>query len=247
MKKITVGIIGLGRFGSLVVQILSDKFKNVEIKVFTRSEKHLKRNCNFSFVSLEEAAGCDVVIPCVPVSEFEGIIRDIRDHLQTGALLFEVCTVKTHSVKIMERILPKNINIVASHPLFGPDSAKNGLKSLKIVLWKVRISDKKFEKIKEFCENLGLQVLEMSPEKHDKLLAFSQGFAHLIGRVMEHANINSTPINTASFNQLLRVKQFVVNDSFQLFNDMHQFNPFSKKMRRQVKKSLEDLEQSLIC
>ena len=245
-NTIQVGIIGFGRFGQLVTQILKSRFTNVRVLVFARKRKKLGISQDVEFTTLNEVCKCDVVIPCVSISSFEEIIKSIRDKIKPGALLIDVCSVKVHPVEVMIKHIPANVEILATHPTFGPDSAKQGLKGLRIILHNVRVSPSKFAKIKQGCQDIGLKVIEMNPREHDELMAFSLAYTHLIGRIGEKMDIKNTTIDTKGFAQLLKVQTYVVNDSVQLFKDMHNFNPYAQKMREQFHQALTKIEEELV-
>ena len=240
---VQVGIIGYGRFGKLVTRILKSKFRNGHNLVFTRKRETLGVNRGIEFASLDEVCNSDVIIPCVPISSFEEVIKSICGKIKPGALLIDVCSVKVHPVEVMTKYVPTNVEILATHPAFGPDSAGRGLKGLRIIVHKVRISPAKFTRIKQSCRDIGLEVIEMSPKEHDKLMAFSLAYTHLIGRIGERMNVKSTPIDTQGFTQLLKVQGYVVNDTLTLFKDMQNFNPYARKMREQVRQALTKIEE----
>jgi len=243
---VQVGIIGFGRFGKLVARILKSEFEDVHVLVFARKSKKLGINQGIEFATLDEVCNSDVIIPCVPISSFEEVIKSICGRIKPGALLIDVCSVKVHPVEVMTKYIPANVEILATHPAFGPDSAKRGLKGLRIVLHKVRISPAKFTKVKQSCREIGLKVIEMSPKEHDKLMAYSLAYTHLIGRIGERMNIKNTPINTQGFAQLLKVQNYVVNDTFTLFRDMQNFNPYAGEMRQQFCQALDKIEEELV-
>ncbi len=225
--KLSVHILGKGRFGTLLESLLQKHFAN-------------------SIQLIESLIDADVVVPCVPISAFEEVIMSINDKLKPGAIVIDVCSVKMLPVEIMVKHLRQDIEIVATHPIFGPDSAKNGLEELPLVLWPVRISDQKFKVLCEECKKLGLKTIVMSPEEHDKKVAHSQAFAHLIAKVMKIMQLEESSIDTKSFKNLLGVKDTLGNDTEQLFIDMQTKNPFAKIMRENTKRTLEDIEKMLI-
>ena len=243
--KVQVGIIGFGRFGKLVARILGSKFEGVHILVFARRRKKLGISGHIEFTSLDKICNADVIIPCVPISAFEEVIKSICRRIKPGALLIDVCSVKVYPVEVMRKYLPANVEILATHPTFGPDSTKGGLKGLTIVLHKVRISPARLARVKQSCRDIGFEIIEMSPQEHDKLMAFSLAYTHLIGRIGERVNIKSTIINTGGFTQLLKVQGYVVNDTFQLFKDVQNFNPYAGEMRTQVRQALNEIEAEL--
>ncbi len=236
-----IGIIGFGRFGRVLADVLKREFK---IIVFSRPKpKNFPKNPKVNLRSLKETAGCKIVILAVPISVFAQVIKEINPYLKKGSLVVDVCSVKKYPVRIMEKYLPKEIEILATHPLFGPDSIKNGLNGLKIVLFPVRIKKQKYNQIKKWIRKQGLKIIEISPEEHDKLIAKTQAITHLIGRILEKMKINKTLIDTPSFQKLLEIKEVVCGDSWQFFKDIQRFNPYPKKVREDFKRALEKIEK----
>ncbi|MEQ5872109.1 prephenate dehydrogenase/arogenate dehydrogenase family protein [Sagittula sp. NFXS13] len=115
-----VGIIGMGAFGELIARhIVGD------ITVWVYDPKlmiGMERRGVLS-TTLERVAGCVVVVITTPVSSFEAVLRDIGNVCKPGALIVDVGSGKT----IPARLMPKNVRIIATHPLFGPQSALGGL------------------------------------------------------------------------------------------------------------------------
>ncbi|HKC05067.1 MAG TPA: prephenate dehydrogenase/arogenate dehydrogenase family protein [Patescibacteria group bacterium] len=241
----TIGIIGFGRFGKLVSKIISEQLPEFDLMVFSRQQRPPKNSGVLSFASKTAISKCDVIIPCVSISAFKQVVKELKNDIKPGCLFIDVCSVKIFPITVMKEFLPKNVNIVASHPLFGPDSAKNGIKGLKIVLWNVRSKPKIFSKTKKILKKLGFKIIEMSPQEHDKLIAFSQVFTHLVCRMAERMDIKSGVIDTASFQQFLTLKQILINDNFELFLDMNKFNPFAVRMRKKFLQSFLKIERSI--
>ena len=80
----------------------------------------------------------------------------------------------------MKENLNKNIGIIATHPMFGPDSFQTNNK-LKMMMNKVNDPNNQFDVWKEFFENQRIKIIEMSPDDHDKMAAQSQGVTHFLG------------------------------------------------------------------
>jgi len=87
-----------------------------------------------------------------------------------------------------------------------------------------------YNNILKQCRKLGIDVIEMSPIEHDKHMALSQVYTHLLGRIGEEMRLKSTPLDTKGFTKTLEIQQYVVNDDEQLFLDMFKYNPFSSKI-----------------
>jgi len=242
-KKSLVGIIGFGRFGKVLAYILKSEFK---IIVYSKPKpKDFPLDSRINLGSLKEVADCKIVILAVPISSIAQAVKKISPYLKKGSLVVDVCSVKKYPVEIMKKLLPKNINILATHPLFGPDSFKKSPEGLNIVTSPIKIKKTKYNQIKKWIRKKGLNIIEISPDEHDRLAAKTQVITHLIGRILEEMKINKTLIDTSSFKKLLEIKEIICKDSWQLFQDIQRFNPYAKKMRQDFKKALQKIEKMI--
>ena len=122
--SITFGIIGYGRFGKLWANCLS-RFGDIHV-------------CDKKD-SLDKVCTSDILFLTVPISEMMNCCKKITPYLQPHTVVIDTCSVKVEPVRLMKKYLPKNQPIIATHPLFGPDSVKRfGLKHQKIVVNQVR-------------------------------------------------------------------------------------------------------------
>jgi prephenate dehydrogenase len=222
-------IIGFGRFGQLLAKILREEFSVVVFDV--RGNREEAQRLGVEFVTFEQACHAPTVFFCVPISEFEKALRAAVPHLRPGALVMDTCSVKVHPAEVMRRELPETIQALATHPLFGPDSARNGLQGLRIVLCPLRVSQETLDVWRDFWQRRGVAVVEKTPDDHDRLAAYSQGITHFLGRVLGELDLNSTEITTKGFEDILGVIEQTTNDTWQLFVDLQQYNPYTKEMR----------------
>jgi len=131
-------------------------------------------------------------------------------------------------VNIKQQYLPNDINIIATHPLFGPDSIEND-HPLKMMMHKVRDTNKHYEYWKNYFSSKNIDLLEMTPEAHDRQAAKSQGITHFIGRTLEALHAKPTDIDTVGYQALLKVMQQTCHDSWELFMDLQKYNPYTKE------------------
>lgn len=242
-----IGLIGYGRFGALMAGYLSKDFK---VFVYdknpakTLAAKTITSRKTF-LSSLEEVCKKRVVILSVPISEIENILRTIRPLLKENSLVVDVCSVKEYPVMLMRKILPKQVQILATHPLFGPDTAAYSLSGRKIVLCKIRIDDCLYQQIKAFLVKKGLVVIETTPKEHDKEIAQSLVLTHFIGRALMGLKMSGLAIDTRGYKNLMQVLDTVKHDTWQLFQDMNSYNKYSKKIRHDFIRSAVRINKML--
>lgn len=226
-----MGVYGLGRFGEFWASQLA-AFHTVLGWSRNRSRPTPPGVCR---VSEEECLAAPVVVLCVTISAMEEVLGKIAGHLAPGTLVMDTCSVKTYPSNLMIRLLPPEIEILATHPMFGPDSGMNGIADLPIVLSPLRVNEKNAEFWRTSFENMGLRVVDMSPRQHDNEVAFSQGITHFVGRVLGELNLNSSMIGTTAYRGLLEIVRQTCNDPWELFVDLQRFNPHTATMRSRLR------------
>ncbi|MFQ5492759.1 MAG: prephenate dehydrogenase/arogenate dehydrogenase family protein [Candidatus Dojkabacteria bacterium] len=239
-----IGIIGYGRFGSLLEKIFFEHIEGVEILIYDINSKPNSKK----FFSFNETVKSDLVIPAVPIGALESVIKKISPVLPENSTVMDVSSVKVKPVEWMKKHLKAGTKIIASHPVFGPDSTNNGeeFEGLNMMLSNISADRKIYDFVKDFWTKLGVNVLEITPEEHDRYSAYTINYNHLIGRVGQIAGIKPTPIDTKGFKIIYEAMNYVTHDSWELFRDMQLYNPYSKEMREKVRGALGEIESRLI-
>ena len=238
-----IGIIGFGRFGKLAARYLAEDY---DVYVHTRADKASEiESIGARPVSLEEVCRQRIVIPCVPISIFRDFLKQIKGLIRPDALIVDVCSVKEYPIKWMEETLPGTVSILATHPMFGPDSAADSLEGRKICLCKVKIDDSQYRKIRSYLRSKGLEVIEATAKEHDEQIATSLALTHLIGRTLSESGATPLDIDTEGYKRLLHILEVVERDTWQLFTDMHHYNPYARKKRIEFMDVMQDLNSRL--
>lgn len=244
MKKIsTIGIIGFGRFSQLMIRYLADDFTVMVHDRQNRSEAiaHLGGHSG----TLAETCARDMVIPSVPISAMKSILERIRPLLNSDSMVVDVCSVKTYPVKWMMELLPPDVAILATHPMFGPDSAGDTLAGQKIVLCRQRIDSDRYNCISDYLKSWRLVVIETTPEAHDRQMAASLALTHFIGRSLAEYGAKPLEIDTEGYKRLLYTLETVTHDTWELFTDMHKYNPFARDVRDRFRAAVERIDAQL--
>ncbi|MBN1648021.1 MAG: prephenate dehydrogenase/arogenate dehydrogenase family protein [Spirochaetales bacterium] len=229
-----IGIYGLGRFGSFWARCLA-----AEEEIFGYSRSSKPEIPHVTLVDLETLCSCDVVILCVAISAMEEALRNIAPLVKPGSLIMDTCSVKVEPVRLMREILPDEVRFLATHPMFGPDSGKNGIAGLPIVVSQENSNDKEYGYWCERFAGMGLRVHRMTADQHDREAAYTQGVTHFIGRVLDGLHLKPSEIGTLGYRKILEIVEQTCNDPYQLFLDLQKYNPYTRLMRRDLMKSIE--------
>jgi prephenate dehydrogenase len=238
-----IGIIGFGRFGKLTAGYLAEDF---EVLVFNPTDKSTEiKKTGAQKASLKKVCQQKIVILCVPISTFKQVLVDIGPLLKKDVLVVDVCSVKVYPTQWMKQSLPETVSILATHPIFGPDSAADSLKGRKIFLSPVRIAETQYQKIKTYLASKELVLIESTPEDHDEQIAVSLALTHYIGRTLSEFGAARLNIDSEGYKRLLHILDVVEHDTWQLFYDMHRYNPYAKEKRATFMQAMQKIDQQL--
>ena len=182
-----VSIIGFGRFGAMLHSLLS---KGFEVDVF---DKNSIDNSDVNEVSLEDALQNETIFIAVPIRDFENLVKDISKKISSGKTVIDVCSVKVFPKKVMLDNLSNETDIIATHPLFGPDSLKDS--GSVMTMESVRNTFGRYDFWKNYFESQNILIEEITAEEHDMMAARSQGLTHFVGRVIDDFGTNQTRID----------------------------------------------------
>ncbi|GMH04571.1 hypothetical protein Nepgr_006411 [Nepenthes gracilis] len=230
--KLKVGIIGFGNYGQFLAKTLVRQGHTV--LAHSRSNySQIAANLGVSFFYdpndlCEEHP--EVILLCTSILSTESVLRSLPlQRLKRSTLFVDVLSVKEFPRSLLLQILPPDFDILCTHPMFGPESGKNGWSGLPFVYDKVRIGEHEIRVNR--CENFievfrreGCRMVQMSCAEHDRHAAGSQFITHMMGRVLEKLKLEDTPINTKGYESLLNLVENTARDSFELFYGLFLYN-----------------------
>jgi len=222
MKQLA--IIGFGAFGRLAAAQLTGRFAIVV------HDPHVAAAdisaAGGTPLSLEDAASTsDIILVAVPVQQMEATLAGIGRHVRPGTTVIDVASVKMLPSQWLATHIPDSAHIVATHPLFGPQSVARGLEGRQLVICPIR-GDRHL-KVAALGESLGLRVRITSAEEHDREMAYVQALTHLIGRSLAQMQIPDEKLKTQTYQHLIDLTGLIGNDSFELFTAIQTMNPFA--------------------
>ena len=122
-----------------------------------------------------DAASSDIVILAVPMEETVRVATETASLLTNGSLLADLSSVKTGiSDRIAEKI-PRGLEYVSLHPLFGPSIDHLHDQTIIAVSYN---SGQKWSKLARALHGGGAKVQTMSAARHDRAMAYAQGLHH---------------------------------------------------------------------
>ena len=239
----SIGIMGFGAFGRLMARHLQPHFP-LFVCDPERPPDADRAGKGLVPSDVKAVGACDVVILAVPVDRIQTAIAALRPHLRAGTLVLDVGSVKIGPARAMQVELPEDVDILGTHPLFGPQSARHGIRGLKIALCPVR--GHSGPRVAAFLRKvLGLRVIMTTPDAHDRETAMVQGLTHLIAKILVRMEPLPHRMTTASFDLLMQATDMVRHDAPNVFMAIERANPHARAVRDRFFALAEEMRQLL--
>lgn len=235
-----IGLIGFGSFGELIIQHLGTKYNFL---VNTRS-KPTKKVEKASFVSLSQATSQPIIILAIPLSAYKKTLIAISKNAPKNAIVIDVCSVKVVPFKMAKKYLREDIEFIGTHPLFGPQSAVKSLKGQTIVVCNQK-NTLELEKLNKLLVGVGLKVVKMSADEHDKQMAEVHALTFFVARGLMKTGLHKNTLLTPSFQKMLDLAELETHHSEALFQTIEGGNPYARSTRQKFIKELKGLNKGI--
>ena len=134
----------------------------------------------------QATADAELTVFCTPVDRIAKQVLEAAVHCPPDAILTDSGSTKARIVTRLESGLPDGVSFVGSHPLAG--SEKRGVEVARpdlfegrvcVVTETARTPARPLAVVEQFWRSLGSRVIRMSPEAHDRALAYTSHLPHL--------------------------------------------------------------------
>ncbi|MBT4162621.1 MAG: prephenate dehydrogenase/arogenate dehydrogenase family protein [Gammaproteobacteria bacterium] len=183
-----VAILGLGLIGGSIAAALKQRGL-AQIAAWDKDEKSLDRGLTDGIIdevlgSPDEARGADLVVLAVPVLA----IKDMLSAIDSDQVFTDVASVKGFVLEAVELHFGKLPPFyVPGHPIAGSErhgvgaANPNLFENHRVILTPTDETDESTTMlIAEFWRALGANVVEMTPDHHDSVLAQTSHLPHLL-------------------------------------------------------------------
>ena len=187
-----VTVVGLGLIGASLAMALKG-FEDAEITGVVRSQSTLDYAvehgvCDHVVLDpLKALPDADVVWLCMQPMAIVRFLEEHRDHFKPGALVTDVCGVKTAVVEAA-KVLPPEVDFIGCHPMAGKETSK--IQNAEATLFRNAhfIITPRFSNRPEhvaLMERMGCymgfrDVINTTPERHDAIIAYTSQVMHIM-------------------------------------------------------------------
>lgn len=190
------------------------------------------------------------VILAVPVPKMVSIVDEILLNDDKPKFITDVGSTKREVCQKMKSALPDGIPFIGTHPMAG--SEKSGLEASNPILFENAIcvitpiepDQQHLLDVIQLWETLGAHVFEMSPEEHDRSVAYISHLPHLVASVLLHGvetvpdfEENLLPLAAGGFKDTTRIAE----GDPDLWRDIFQTN--KEKILNSIQSFSDELDQ----
>ena len=197
-------------------------------------EKVAKRfGCSYSPDNLTAADSRFVVI-CTPIRIAPSAIAEIGPHLRKGSVLMDICSVKTEVCSVADKVVPRGVEYVSVHPMFGP-SVRN-LDGQVVIIVPVR-GDSLVPRLQAFLEKSKARTIVTTSEMHDYALAVVQSLTHFtylaVGTTLKDLDFGireSRSLSSPVYELMLDMIGRILSGDPGMYAEIQMSNPYSAKV-----------------
>ena len=240
----TVGVVGFGGFGRFMSGHLAPDFDLVVYDVRDVGAE-VKRLGARVADSLADIAALDTVVLAVPVQRLGEVLATLAPRLGPRSLVVDTCSVKVGPLSRMLETLPEHVDVVGTHPMFGPQSGSTGVAGLKVVLCEGRGGREGC--VRDYLEQRhSLEVIERRPEEHDHEMAYIQGLTHWMAKALREISLPDLELSTVAYRHMMKIEEILREDSDELFRTIAGENPFAQEARDELFARLKQIESWVV-
>jgi prephenate dehydrogenase len=192
----TIGIVGCGLIGCSIAAALKSRGFPGRIVGCGRPGSNLETAIARKLIDRAEAdlaqaaTACDLIVVCTPVDHIVEDIRTAAQSARPGTLITDAGSVK-QGVCGSAGKLPPSVTFIGSHPIAG--SEKQGCAHADADLFDGHVcvltplpatAHAEIARLTDFWEALGMSVVAMSPEAHDRVLAQTSHVPHAVAAAL---------------------------------------------------------------
>jgi prephenate dehydrogenase len=203
MTKIMIprlAIIGVGLIGGSLALALKEAGAVGEVVGYGRGKPNLEKALELGVIDrysrdpVEAVTDADVVFLATPVQTLAEVTKQFLAGLKPGAIITDGGSVKGEVAKALEPLMPAGIYFVPGHPIAGTENS--GAEAAFATLYRGKrciltpteqTNPQALALVEQMWKTVGSEVVKMSLEKHDKVLAAISHLPHMVAYSLVNA------------------------------------------------------------
>mgnify|MGYP000943488010 CR=1 FL=1 len=169
---------GTGQTGSWFARYFKEKGFDVAIwGPSGRVEVAERLGVRYAREMMAEVERSDIILVSVLIEKTVEMIRQVAPHMHPGSLIMDVTSIKSEPVKAMTTYTPKGVEVLGTHPMFGPTMPN--LRGQTIIFTPAEgRTGNWLSVIQLLFQSDGAHVETLDAEEHDQIMAVVQALTH---------------------------------------------------------------------
>ncbi len=195
-----LAVVGVGLIGGSLALALKQAGAVGEVVGCGRGKPNLEKAVELGVIDrysrdpVEAVKDADVVFLATPVKSLAAVTSQLLPGLKAGAILTDGGSVKGAIIDQLEPLLPDHVSFVPGHPIAGTE--KSGAEAAFATLYQgkrciLTPTDKTpeaaFDMVRHMWQATGCEVVSMTAEKHDRVLAAISHLPHMVAYSLVNA------------------------------------------------------------
>ena len=200
-KSTKVLIIGLGVIGGSYARALSRN--GYSVRCITKEQKDIDYALSLGMieagdtnVTKDAVEWADLIVFALYPHIFVEWLKEYQHLFRAGTLITDVTGVKSRIVDEIQGFLRTDVEFIAAHPMAGRESSGVEYSDDRVFLganYIITPTERNTREAIETCRRLGevlgfARISELSPEEHDRMIAFLSQLTHCIAVTLMTAN-----------------------------------------------------------
>jgi chorismate mutase/prephenate dehydrogenase len=236
---------GAGKMGCWFAEFLATQGFAVEIADPTGAPPGFPHVADWRQTDLKQ----DYIILATPLSVTDAILRDLALRRPAGVVL-DVGSLKSPLRPGLMALKSHGVRVTSIHPMFGPDTQ---LLSGRHVIFVDLGNAEALEKAKELFAPTMAELVVMSLDDHDRLIAYVLGLSHALNIAFFTALAESgeaaprlVKLASSTFDSQLDVATRVAQESPDLYYEIQSLNAYGAESLEALAKSVERIRTAIL-
>lgn len=191
MNTQVFGIYGIGLIGGSLALAIKAYIQGSKVYGFGRDVKKLENAKNLGIIdgygteTSPFVSDLDYFIIATPVDTVPAVFAKFMPYLKDEVIIMDVGSVKRFILEEVSKINTRNLYFVGTHPMTGSEKsgyefARADLFERKIVGILTETPQEILPVVRDFWKSLGAQIVLVSADFHDEIVAITSHFPHVI-------------------------------------------------------------------
>lgn len=226
-----IAVVGLGLIGGSIAKTIKKNTSHtcygIDLNENTIAQA-LSQEAIDAKITPQQLCDMDIVIVSLYAGGIVNFVLSNLDNFKKGAIVVDTCGVKSEIVSKLEKPLSdKGVHFVGCHPMAGREysgfeyALDNLFDNASCIITPTDSTDKQaLSAVKELAQQMRFRrVVESTPEKHDKVIAFTSQLAHVVSAsyVKSPSLFEQDGFSAGSFKDMTRVAYLNENMWTELF------------------------------